>query len=150
MFYDNRRPRFHYILNTKQERMWIHPFGLIYVYDTSILFVLYCTLFAFNTNRLVTIVIYLVLGFNFSPPGQNCRHFAGDISDACSWMKIFVFLSKFHWILSLTSNWEYVSIGLNNGLAPNRRQAIICINAHPIRWRKFVALGEMSFKHNRN
>ena len=40
--------------------------------------------------------------FNSSPPGQNGRHFTDDIcSDAFSWMKSFVFWSKFHWSLFL-------------------------------------------------
>ena len=34
------------------------------------------------------------------------------------------------------------SIGLDNGLAPNRRQAIIWTNADPILWHIYVALGE--------
>ena len=33
------------------------------------------------------------------------------------------------------------SIGLDNGLAPNRRQAIIWTYADPIHWRIYVALG---------
>ena len=36
------------------------------------------------------------------------------------------------------------SIGLDNGSAPNRRQAIIWTNADPIQWRIYAALGEMS------
>ena len=32
-------------------------------------------------------------------------------------------------------------IGLDNGLAPNGRQAIIWTNADPIHWRIYVALG---------
>ena len=38
---------------------------------------------------------------NSSPPGQNGRHFADDISDAFSWMKSFLFLLKCHWSLFL-------------------------------------------------
>ena len=41
---------------------------------------------------------------------------------------------------SLGSNWQQPSIGLNNGLAPNRRQAIVWINADLIQWRLYVAL----------
>ena len=37
--------------------------------------------------------------------------------------------------------WEEPSIGLDNGLAPNRRQAIIWNNANPIHWRIYAALG---------
>ena len=38
-------------------------------------------------------------------------------------------------------NWQNPSIGLDNGLAPNRRQAIIWTNADPIHWRIYAALG---------
>ena len=37
--------------------------------------------------------------------------------------------------------WQLSSIGLDNGLAPNRRQAIIWTNADPIHWRIYAALG---------
>ena len=40
-------------------------------------------------------------------------------------------------------NWLYPSIGSDNGLAPNRRQAIIWINADPNDWRIYVAYGGM-------
>ena len=33
------------------------------------------------------------------------------------------------------------SIGLDNGLAPTRRQAIVWSNADPFQWRIYVALG---------
>ena len=33
------------------------------------------------------------------------------------------------------------SIGLDNGLAPSRRQTIIRTNGHPIHWRTYAALG---------
>ena len=56
-------------------------------------------------------------------------------SDAFSWMKNFAFWLKFHWRLFLRSNWQQSSIGWDNGLALNRRQAIIWINADPIYWR---------------
>ena len=40
------------------------------------------------------------------------------------------------------ANWQSSSIGLNNGLAPNRRQAIIWTNADPINWRIYATLGD--------
>ena len=46
-------------------------------------------------------------------------------------MKTFEFQIIFHWNGSLYSNWQYVITGLDNGLAPNKRQAsqtIIWIN----------------------
>ena len=39
------------------------------------------------------------------------------------------------------SNLQHHSIGLDNGLAPNRRQAVIWTNADPIHWRIYLALG---------
>ena len=50
-------------------------------------------------------------------------------SNAFLRMKSVVYRSKFHW-----------SIGLDNGLASNRRQAIIWTNANPIHWRIYAAL----------
>ena len=38
-------------------------------------------------------------------------------------------------ICSLGYSWPYGSIGSDNGLAPNKRQAIIWTNADPIHWR---------------
>ena len=40
------------------------------------------------------------------------------------------------------SNWQYPSIALDNGLAPNRRQAIVWTNATPILWHIYTALEE--------
>ena len=37
-------------------------------------------------------------------------------------------------------NWQWYSIGLDNGLASNRRQAIIWTKAPPIHWHMYVAL----------
>ena len=37
--------------------------------------------------------------------------------------------------------WKQPNIGLGNGWASNRRQAIIWINAVQIHWRIYVALG---------
>ena len=45
------------------------------------------------------------------------------------------------------SNWQYVSIGSGNGLAPNRRQAIIWTNADLVPWRFYVALGGDELKN---
>ena len=44
-------------------------------------------------------------------------------------------------IRSLGSNWQYVCIDSDNGLAPNGRQAIIWITADPIHGRIYAALG---------
>ena len=42
------------------------------------------------------------------------------------------------------SNWQWTSIGSDNGLAPNRQQAIIWTSAYPVHWRIwriYAALG---------
>ena len=51
-------------------------------------------------------------------------------SDAFLWMKNFVFWLRLH--LSLFPMVQLIIIGSDNGLAPNRRQAIIWTNADPI------------------
>ena len=43
-------------------------------------------------------------------------------------------------ICSLGSSWQYGSMVSDNGLAPNRRQAIIWSNADPIHWHIYAAL----------
>ena len=51
-------------------------------------------------------------------------------SDAFSWMKSLAFWLKFHWTLFLKGPIDNnPGIGLDNGLAPYRRQAIIWTNA---------------------
>ena len=47
------------------------------------------------------------------------------LSSAFSWKKMSEFRLKFHWSLF---NWQYSSIVSDNGLAPTRRQSIICSN----------------------
>ena len=74
-------------------------------------------------------------------------------SDAFSWMKSFVFWLKLHRSLFLMVQWP--SIALDNVLALNRRQTIICTNAHPIYWRIYAALGggglrEYRYQHVQN
>ena len=49
--------------------------------------------------------------------------------------KVLYFVSNFSEVCSKGSNWQYPNIGVDNGLAPNRWQAIIWNNADPIYWR---------------
>ena len=42
---------------------------------------------------------------------------------------------------SLGSNWQYIIIGSDNGLVPNRRQAIIWTNAGVVNCRIYASLG---------
>ena len=43
------------------------------------------------------------------------------------------------------SNWQYGSIGWDDSLVPNRRQAIIWTNADPVYRRIYAALGGDEF-----
>ena len=61
-------------------------------------------------------------------------------SDAILWMKSFLFWLKFHWGLFLRFYWQQPTIGLDTGLAPNWRQAVIWPNADPIHWRIYAAI----------
>ena len=70
-------------------------------------------------------------------------HFAEDIfkcillyENCCMY-----FGSNFPEICSLGTNWQYVSIGSGNGLAPVRRQAIIWTNDGLVYWRIYSSLG---------
>ena len=39
------------------------------------------------------------------------------------------------------ANWQWPNIGLDNGLVPNMRQAIIWTNDDSIHWRIYAVLG---------
>ena len=62
------------------------------------------------------------------------------IPNAFSWTKMFelqlhwLHWLQFYWISSLGSNWQFVSIGWDDGLAPNRWQAIIWTNDSLFHW----------------
>ena len=64
------------------------------------------------------------MAINSSAPGQMATISQMLFSDTFSW-----------------SNWQQPSIGLDNGCAPNRRQAIIWTNVDPIHWRIHAAQG---------
>ena len=89
------------------------------------------------------IINWTIINNNYSsPPGQNGGHFADDIlrcifvnKNVCIMLKI-----SLKFVLS-EANRQHPSIGLDNGLAPNRRQAINWTNADPIHWRIYAALG---------
>ena len=57
-------------------------------------------------------------------------------------MKIRIQISQL--IVPRGSNWQDVSIGSGNGLAPNRRQAITWSIDGQVHWRIYAALGGMS------
>ena len=73
---------------------------------------------------------------------QNGRHFAEDIFKGISLNENFRILNKiFTEICSLGSIRQCGSIGLGNGLAQNRRHAIIWSNVGMLYWRIFASLG---------
>ena len=79
--------------------------------------------------------------FNSSPPGQNGRHFADDLF-RCIFVNVKVCILieislKFVPKDLINNN---LAFGLDNGLVPNRRQAIIWTNADPVYWRIYAAL----------
>ena len=57
-------------------------------------------------------------------------------------MKSFLFWSNFTEVCYQVSNWQWTSMVSDNGLVPNRRQAIIGTNVDPIHWRICAALGD--------
>ena len=78
---------------------------------------------------------------NLSPPGQNGRHFENNIfkyifTSEISSIMIRISLKFFYGQIVYKSN-----IASADGLAPNRRRAIIWTNADPVHWRIYAALG---------
>ena len=57
-----------------------------------------------------------------------------------SLIKMLEFCLNFTEVYTLGSNWQWVSIDSDNGLAPNRRQPIIWTNDGFLYWRKEVSL----------
>ena len=78
-------------------------------------------------SRFIGDSVWFVIAFIVSRPRQNGRHFPNDI-----WNGFFLFLR-----FQLTIN----SIGLENGLAPNGRQAIVWTNDSLFLWRIYASLG---------
>ena len=66
--------------------------------------------------------------------------FNTTVSNAISWMKMYEFRLKFHQSLLRSVQLTYPSIGLDNGLALKRRQAIIWTNAGPVHRSIYAAL----------
>ena len=48
----------------------------------------------------------------------------------------------------LVSNWQYDSIGSDNGMAPNRRHAIIWSNVGMLYWRIYASLSPNELMNN--
>ena len=66
-----------------------------------------------------------------------CSEFS---SDGVSWMKSFVLWLQFNSSMFLMVQLTITSIGLDNGLGPNKRQAIILTSNDWIHWRLYAAL----------
>ena len=75
---------------------------------------------------------------NSSSPGQNGHHFADDIFRCIFVNEKFCISLKCHWSLFLGVQ---LTITQHDGLAPNRRQAIISTNGDLIHWRIYAGLG---------
>ena len=82
------------------------------------------------------------ISLNKLRPRQNGRHFADDNSK-CIFLNENVYISiKISMIFfSYGSNWQHSIIGSDNGLAPNRRQAIIWTNDGLCCRRIYVLIG---------
>ena len=61
--------------------------------------------------------------------------------------KMLYFEKYFTDICSQGFNWQSSSIGTDNGLMPNRQQAIIWTSADPIHWRMYATLGGDELTH---
>ena len=75
-----------------------------------------------------------------SSPGKMAAISQKIFSDAFSWMKRVLFWLKLHRSFFVRVQLTVLCIGLDNGSAPNRRQAIIWTKADPIYWRIYAAL----------
>ena len=115
--------------------------------------------FVWNNHLKITLVvqvlflhIYISLKlslFTYLPLDKMDAISQTIFSDAFSWMRTFVFLIKFHWSLFLRLQLTKTSIGLDNGLALNRRQAIIWTNADPVQWHIYTSLGGEELTHGK-
>ena len=77
---------------------------------------------------------------------QNGHRFANDIFKPFAWMKCLNFDWNFTDVCSQGSNWQNASIGPDNGLATNRRLAIIWTNGNLCCWRLYASLGVNELK----
>ena len=77
------------------------------------------------------------------PSGQNGRRFADHWK--CIFTNDFFFISIKTALKFVPKGPSETSIGLDNGLAPNRRQIIIWTNADPIPWCIYAALAVAPF-----
>ena len=74
------------------------------------------------------------------PPGQNDRHFTGDMFKRIFLKENISISNKISLKCVLWVNTQYVRIGSESGLVWSRRQAIIWGNADQVHWRIYAAL----------
>ena len=110
---------------------WVHWGFFSHHYTLSIIFI------SLHTEYSLDITAPWGFSTYDCPLSILLTHWGRDKMDAISqttfgstfsWMKVSEFRLKFHWRLFLRSNWQYSSIGLDNGLAPSTRQAITWTN----------------------
>ena len=87
------------------------------------------------------VAVWIVLGINTLRPTQNSRHFADNTFKCIFFNDNLNFEWNFTEICSLWFDWQYDSIGSDNGLAPNRRQAITWTNVGMFYLRINASLG---------
>ena len=80
-------------------------------------------------------------------PQQNGRYFAVHIQVHFFQWKLLNFEQNFTEICALGSNWQYGSIGSDNGLAPNRWLTIIWSNVGMLYWCIYAWLDLSELKH---
>ena len=95
---------------------------------------------AFPCHYVITSYHKICAQLNHLPLDKMTAISQTTFSNTFSWMKRFYFDSSFTEVCSQGSNWQYSSIGSDDGLAPTRRQAIIWTIADPIHWRMYAAL----------
>ena len=95
----------------------------------------------YNTVLYKTAYITVMAEIIDSSPSEKMAAISQmTFSNAFSRMKSFVFSFQFHWFFPLWSNWQWISIGLGNGLAPTRRQAFTWTNGDRTQRRIYAAL----------
>ena len=99
------------------------------------------------SNNMCSLISHISQIFNILRSRQNGRPFADDIFKYFLKWKPFNFEQNFIEIFSLQSNRQYLSIGSVNGLAPNRRQAIIWSNDDPVHRRIYASPGVNELTH---
>ena len=99
----------------------------------------------------IGMILYFIMveQFNTLRPAQNGWHFVDNIFKCC-WIKCLYFnyyYSNFTEVCFQRSNWQHITLGSGNGLAPNRWQAITWTNRDPDTWCCVASLGHNELTH---